>query len=70
MPMDEQERRYVESKLAMLRVEHRDLDMAIQGLGNAAYVDQLQLTRLKKRKLFLKDMIARLESRLIPDLNA
>lgn len=68
--MDEEEKRAIESRLVALRIEHRDLDMAIQTMGGAAYVDQLQLTRLKKRKLFLKDMIARLESRLIPDLNA
>lgn len=68
--MDAQEKRAIEARLVALRIEHRDLDMAIQGLAEVTYVDQLQLTRLKKRKLFLKDMIARLESRLIPDLNA
>jgi hypothetical protein len=57
-------------KLIELRIEHRDLDVAIERMMEGRYVDQLQLTRLKKRKLFLKDIIARLESQLIPDLNA
>jgi hypothetical protein len=56
--------------LAELRVEHRDLDMAIEALSGAVGRDELQLTRMKKRKLLLKDAIARLESKLIPDLDA
>ena len=56
--------------LAELRVEHRDLDQAITRMSEDARVDQLQLTRMKKRKLKLKDWIAQLESRLIPDLDA
>ncbi|SFR93707.1 hypothetical protein SAMN05216570_0872 [Dyella sp. OK004] len=56
--------------LAELRVEHRDLDVAIEHLANIIGRDELQLTRMKKRKLLLKDAIARLESRLIPDLDA
>ena len=56
--------------LAELRVEHRDLDVAIEALATAIGRDELQLTRMKKRKLLLKDAIARLESRLIPDLDA
>lgn len=56
--------------LAELRVEHRDLDTAIQHLAEAMGRDELQLTRMKKRKLLLKDSIARLESKLIPDLDA
>jgi hypothetical protein len=56
--------------LAELRVEHRDLDVAIDQLATAIGRDELQLTRLKKRRLLLKDAIARLESRLIPDLDA
>jgi hypothetical protein len=56
--------------LAELRIEHRDLDVVIQQLGRAIGRDELQLTRLKKRKLLLKDHIARLESKLIPDLDA
>ena len=57
-------------RLEGLRLEHRDLDDAITALEENTYVDQLQLRRMKKRKLQLKDAIARLESRLIPDLNA
>ena len=56
--------------LAELRVEHRDLDIAIEALAAAMGRDELQLTRMKKRKLLLKDAIARLESKLIPDLDA
>jgi hypothetical protein len=56
--------------LAELRMEHRDLDAAIEQLATAIGRDELQLTRLKKRKLLLKDNIARLESKLIPDLDA
>lgn len=58
------------SQLVQLRQEHRDLDVVIAQLVAAAGNDQLRLTRMKKRKLALKDAIARLESRLIPDLNA
>ncbi|GGY29315.1 hypothetical protein GCM10008098_23280 [Rhodanobacter panaciterrae] len=56
--------------LAELKMEHRDLDAAIDQLATAIGRDELQLTRLKKRKLLLKDNIARLESKLIPDLDA
>ena len=56
--------------LADLREEHRDLDEAIARLSDDLSVDQLQLTRMKKRKLKLKDWIAYLESQLIPDLDA
>ena len=57
-------------RLAEMRVEHRDLDDVIARLLEGPYVDQLQVRRLKKRKLLLKDVIARLESALIPDLDA
>ena len=57
-------------RLRQLRIEHRDLDDVINRLQLDLYVDQVQLRRLKKRKLLLKDQIARLESLLIPDLNA
>lgn len=60
----------VKRRLGELRVEHRDLDEVIIRLSEDPSVDELQLKRLKKRKLMLKDMIARLESKLIPDLNA
>jgi hypothetical protein len=57
-------------KLRQLRIEHRDLDEVIMRLALDARIDELQLKRLKKRKLMLKDQITRLESELIPDLNA
>ena len=60
----------LETRLEALRLEHRDLDDAISHMQAGAYVDQLQLRRLKKRKLQLKDFIARLESARIPDLDA
>jgi hypothetical protein len=57
-------------KLRQLRIEHRDLDDVISRLSMDLHVDELQLKRLKKRKLALKDQILKLESELIPDLNA
>ena len=57
-------------RLKALRVEHRDLDDVISRLVEDPLVDQLELKRLKKRKLMLKDTILKLESELIPDLNA
>jgi len=54
-------------RLAMLLEEHRDLDSAIRSLLEGPYINQLQVRRLKKKKLLLKDMIAKIESRLIPD---
>lgn len=53
-----------------LRQEHRDLDEAISRLAADPAMDQLQLSRMKKRKLKVKDWIAYLESKLIPDLDA
>ena len=60
----------IEEKLAQLREQHRDLDEVIARLIDRAPFDQIQLQRLKKRKLALKDEIIRLESRLIPDIIA
>ncbi len=57
-------------KLANLRSEHRDLDEVIARVAERAPFDQLQMQRLKKRKLALKDQIAQLESRLVPDIIA
>ncbi|MEJ0098957.1 MAG: DUF465 domain-containing protein [Pseudomonadota bacterium] len=57
-------------KLRQLRIEHRDLDQIISRLALDIHVDEVQMRRLKKRKLLLKDQIARLESQSIPDLNA
>jgi hypothetical protein len=56
--------------LGELREEHRDLDLAINRMSMDPWQDQLSLRRLKKRKLKLKDWISRLESKLIPDLDA
>ena len=57
-------------RLVELRVEHRDLDDVIARLAKDPLVDELELKRLKKRKLMIKDQITRLESEVIPDLNA
>lgn len=57
-------------RLAVLRTEHRDLDAAIEALREASSSDQLQIARLKKRKLRLRDEIAALEDALIPDIIA
>ena len=69
--MNEQELR---KRLETLRSEHRDLDAAIAALGLAGeqngFVDQLQIARLKKRKLQLKDRIALIEDTLLPDITA
>jgi hypothetical protein len=57
-------------QLEELRSEHRDLDDVIARLAETAPFNQLQIQRLKKRKLLLKDQIARLESKLLPDIIA
>jgi hypothetical protein len=57
-------------RLDLLRTEHRDLDAAIDALTGAGSTDQLQIARLKKRKLKLKDQIAMVEDYLIPDIIA
>jgi hypothetical protein len=56
--------------LAQLKIEHRDMDDAIDALFRQAMVDQLQIARLKKKKLILKDRIMRLEDQLLPDITA
>jgi hypothetical protein len=56
--------------LGVLRIEHRDLDAAIDALTLAGSGDQLQIARLKKRKLKLRDQIALIEDHLIPDIIA
>ena len=65
--MSEEEMR---KRLEMLRIEHRDLDAAIDALTLAGSNDQLQIARLKKRKLKLKDQIMLMEDYLIPDIIA
>jgi hypothetical protein len=60
----------LKAKLAALKTEHRDLDDVIARIAERAPFDQLQLQRLKKRKLALKDQISKLESELLPDIIA
>lgn len=69
-PLTQEEIEALKRKLEELRLEHRDLDDVIHHLTESDYPDQLQLKRLKKRKLRLKDSIDITESRLIPDLDA
>ena len=68
--MTDEEEQALRAKLAQLREEHRDLDTAIAAMAGASVGDQLQLTRLKKRKLQLKDQIQRIEDSLLPDIIA
>jgi len=68
--MTPQEELALRARLAELRQEHGDLDMAISAIAGSAHCDQIQLTRLKKRKLQLKDLIARIEDNLLPDITA
>jgi hypothetical protein len=58
------------AKLAALRTEHRTLDETIAALSDDPLADQLELRRLKKRKLSLRDEIARLEDEILPDIIA
>lgn len=60
----------IAQRLELLRVEHRDLDAAIIALGEAAIPDQLQIARMKKRKLRLRDEISWCEDQLVPDIIA
>ena len=60
----------IKRKLAALQSEHRDLDDVIARITGDGPFDQLQVQRLKKRKLLLKDQIAQLESELLPDIIA
>ena len=60
----------LKAKLATPKTEHRDLDDVIARLAERAPVDQLELQRLKKRKLLLKDQITKIESELLPDIIA
>lgn len=57
-------------RIELLRQEHRDLDAAAEALGASPAPDHLQIARIKKRKLRLKDEIAMLEDQLIPDIIA
>ncbi len=69
-PLTEEEKAQIAGRLHELEVEHHDLDDVILRLSTDLAQDQLQLRRLKKRKLFLKDQIEKLRTRLIPDLTA
>ena len=60
----------LKKRLQALRIEHRDLDVAIDALSEAGSADQLQIARLKKRKLRIRDQIAVVEDNLIPDIIA
>ena len=69
-PLTEEEKAQIRQRLHALEVEHHDLDDVIGRLVGDPGQDQLQLQRLKKRKLLLKDQIQRLRTRLIPDIIA
>ncbi len=64
------ERAALAAQVERLREEHRDLDAAIEALREAGQADQLQLQRLKKRKLLLRDKLSLLEDQLTPDIIA
>ena len=68
--MDRIDTERLQERLAQLKQEHRDLDDVIARLQETAPFDQIQLKRLKKRKLMLKDQIARIEDILLPDIIA
>ena len=68
--MSTSEDRQIRERLAKLRQEHRDLDAEIASLAERPTLDLLQMTRLKKQKLRLKDEIAALEDKLLPDIIA
>ena len=60
----------IKYKIIAMQVEHRDLDVVITKLSKGPYPDQLQLKRIKKRRLQLKDMITKLKEQLVPDILA
>ena len=68
--MTSEEKRELEATLARLRQEHRDLDAAIEALHAAPGADILQVQRLKKRKLVLRDRMRLIEDQLTPDIIA
>jgi hypothetical protein len=68
--MEDPDRKLLEKQLADLKSEHRDLDDVIARVSEQSPFDQLQVQRLKKRKLALKDQIAKVESQLLPDIIA
>jgi hypothetical protein len=68
--MTEQEEEELRRELLQLRQEHRDLDAAIAAMAETGDIDTIRIQRLKKRKLVLKDRIAAIEDRLLPDIIA
>lgn len=68
--MIEHQIKSLQKQIYELQEQHRDLDKIVETLTNQGGYDQLLITRLKKRKLVLKDQISRLKSELIPDLDA
>jgi hypothetical protein len=70
LPLTEEEKTQIQLRLQALEIEHHDLDDVIDRLAINPGQDRLQLQRLKKRKLLLKDQISRLRTRLIPDIIA
>ncbi|MDG2244692.1 MAG: DUF465 domain-containing protein [Rhodospirillaceae bacterium] len=70
MPENKDTQEQIQKKIASLDVEHRDLDEVIRNLEIQGNFDQLKLSRLKKRKLMLKDQISSLNDNLLPDIIA
>ena len=68
--LDDIERAMLEQRIMQLKIEHRDLDAIIGRLGEQPITDQLQIQRMKRRKLLLKDQIAWLERQVDPDIPA
>ena len=68
--LNDEEVELIKAKLEALRVEHRDLDDVIGRLVEDHYPDELQIRRMKRRKLMLKDQITMLEQQLVPDIPA
>jgi hypothetical protein len=68
--LSDEERALLRAELERLRQEHRDLDAAIDALGDLTTSDRLQIQRLKKRKLILRDRIAEIDDQLTPDIIA
>ncbi len=69
-PLTDEERERLEQRLYELKLEHRDMDTVVRRLSEEPYVEELQLKRFKKRKLHLKERIAKITDRLIPDMEA
>jgi len=70
MQISSSEKQLLIQAIAELKQEHRELDIAIEEMAVKVHANQLEVGRLKKQKLKLKDAISRMESKLIPDLHA